>query len=325
MRKKTPLITSIGEPVADFVSTKNRVTLAQSPGFVKVGGGEAANVAVGIARLGTHSAFIGKVGNDSFGRFLTEELARHDVNVCGIVFDEDHKTRLAFISLTATGERDFEFWEQHPAGEHLKYAEVRMDSITRSRMVNIGALLLLKEPSRSAAFRIAAAARMKRCAITFDPNLRLALWKSRKEAQQVTLKMITISNILRMNEDEGKFLTGSSSLRGMAKKIRKLGPELVVITRGSKGCYFQTADAEGLVPGFQVRTVDTTGCGDGFFAGLLHQLASIPDIPSLSSRQLTSMCRYANAVGALTSLKRGAVPGMPRNSEVKRLLRARTR
>ncbi len=325
MRKKAPLITSIGEPVTDFVSTKNQVTLAQSPGFVRVGGGEAANVAVGIARLGTRSAFIGKVGNDAFGRFLTEELARHGVNVRGVVFDQDHKTRLAFVSLTATGDRDFEFWEQHPAGEQLKYAEVRLDWISRSRIVNIGALLLLRDPSRSTAFRIAAAARKMGCAIAFDPNLRMALWNSHREARRVTMRMIKASTILRLNEDEGKFLAGKSSLNGIAKEMRKLGPELVVITRGSKGCYFQTAGAEGLVPGFHVRTIDTTGCGDGFFAGLLHQLARIPDIASVSEKELKSMCKYANAVGALTSLKRGAVPGMPRNSEVQRLLGPRTR
>jgi sugar/nucleoside kinase (ribokinase family) len=319
--KPSVLITCVGEPVADFVSLKSRVGLSESPGFLKVGGGEAANVAVGLARLGTPSAFVGKVGNDSFGMFLASELQRAGVDIRGLCYDTTYKTRLAFVSLRNSGDREFEFWERKPAGEQLRLSEVRIKVIAVSRIVNIGPLLLMKEPSRSTALWIAKEARRRGCDVAFDPNLRLSLWASNAEAKRVITRMARLSTILRMNEEEGRFLTGEGKLDSMAEAVRSYGPELVVVTRGSRGCYFQTSNSSGPVRGFRVRSVDTTGCGDGFLAGLLHGLGESDHVlGEIPVEILSSICRYANAVGALTAMKRGAMPALPYARKVRRFL-----
>lgn len=319
------MITTVGEAIVDFVSTAPGV-LCDAPGFVKALGGEGANVAVGLARLGSDSRFIGKVGTDSFGRFLVRELKSNNVDTKGVVFGKHHKTRLAFVSLMKEGERDFEFWEKTPAGEQLLVSEIDSTIIKTSRVVNIAPLMLPRQPARSTAFEIAEDVKSSGGSVAFDANVRLGLWKSAAEAKRVMLHMVRRASILRLNNDEAIFLTGYATLETAAAKLRSLGPELVAITLGSKGSYFQTASFGGFVSGFSVKAVDTTGCGDAFFAALLHRLAhtNIP-VGDLSAEELTSICRFANAVGALTALKRGGAAAIPFPADVARFLKRKNR
>ncbi len=314
-------VLSVGEILVDFVSTKSGVSLKNAPQFAKCAGGAPANVAVGIAKLGTRSSMIGKVGDDSFGRFLVRELRTAGVDTSGMVTDPFHKTRLAFVSLKKNGERDFEFWERHPADEQLLYSEIGRKSLEQARIVNIGSFLLLKNPSRGTALQIANQARKLGREVCFDPNLRLSLWEDQNEARRVMMRMIGCSTIVRLNDEEVTFFTGSRDVETAAEKIRYMGPRLVVVTLASKGCYFQTATVSGFVHGFGIKPVDTTGCGDGFLAGLLHGLAQ-SDKPAdeFLPEEMQAICTVANAVGALVALKRGAIAAMPTARELRQFL-----
>ena len=317
-------VLSIGEILVDFVSTESGKTLKDAPAFVKCAGGAPANVAVGIARLGTPSSFAGKVGDDPFGRFLVSEMRSAGVDTSGIQFDPHHKTRLAFVSLKNDGDREFEFWESQPADEHLEYSDIRRDLLKRSSIVNIGSFLLVKTPSREAVLHAAQYARKLGKHVCYDPNLRLSLWKNFGEAKRVMAAMIVRSTIVRLNDEEAFFFTRTRDLKAAAQKLRGLGPRLVVVTRGAKGCYFQTAQCSGYVPGFKVRVVDTTGCGDGFLAGLLHGLAQKGEnLDGYSSEELRSICEVANAVGALVARKRGGIAAMPSRKEMRGFLKRR--
>src|SRR5262249_33721650 len=149
-----------------------------------------ANLAVGLAKLGVDVEFAGKVGNDPFGLFLREELRRWGVATRWLSFDGGHRTRLAFVSLDMAGEREFEFWEQTPADTRLTARDLNMDRIAASGIVHIGSFLLLAEPSRSTAINAAKNLNRRGVAVSFDPNLRLSLWRSRSEARKVSLAMV---------------------------------------------------------------------------------------------------------------------------------------
>src|SRR5579862_2337949 len=138
----TGRVTCIGEAIVDFVSTKRGAALSDAPEFLKCAGGAAANVAVGLAKLGVESNFIGKVGDDPFGRFVAQELRSHGVDISGVSYDAEHKTRLAFIALSKSGERSFEFWERDPADEHLTAADLSPAKIAKSTVVHISSFLL---------------------------------------------------------------------------------------------------------------------------------------------------------------------------------------
>ncbi len=320
---RNPRITCIGEALVDFVASESG-TLDIVTGFEKKLGGEGANVAVGIARLGGRAAFAGVVGDDPFGAFVMEGLRREGVDVAGVKAMKRFKTRLAFVSLTLGGDRDFAFWESAPAGAQLRSRDIPFSSLSKSAIVNIAPLLLINEPSRRTALAIARRLSAAGRVVAFDPNLRPALWKSSAEMKRVTRTMISHTAILRLNEDEAAALTGSRSLPNAARKLLDSGPSLVVVTRGEDGCYFQSNSGEGYVPGFEISPVDTTGCGDAFFATLLHDIAqSGVSIGELSPEQLTSMCVHANAVGALTAEERGGAEAMPYPQEVLAFMKER--
>lgn len=318
--KKAAFVTCVGEALVDFVASSSE-GLMNAPSFLKTVGGEGANVAVGLARLGTRTAFIGRVGNDAFGAFLIRALHEAGVRTRQMIKDEQYKTRLAFVSLTRDGERDFAFWEKDPAGERLRIHDVQMRSVVTSSIINIAPLLLVREPARKTAFYVARAAHSKRCQVAFDANVRLSLWKSAGDARRVLLRMIRMCTMLRLNADEARFLTGLRDVRRAAARLLAIGPQLVVVTRGPEGCYFRTEHGEGAIPGFRVKPVDTTGCGDGFFAALIHGIAKnkgrVRDVPR---NEITRICRFANAVGALVSLKRGGAASMPTQREVRAFL-----
>ena len=321
--KSPPEVTCIGEALIDFVSTKKGVTLSETEGFLKLAGGAPANVAVGLAKLGTRSAFVGKVGDDPFGKFLRTELAGYGVETSGVRFDAAHKTRLAFVSVTASGGRDFEFWEKQPADEQIFPADVDLATVSKSKIVSISSFLLLHEPARTSFFRIAKRVRREGCLFSFDPNLRLSLWKSRAEARKVVLKAVGLSDILRMNDEESAFLSGMQGVESASELFLSKGPKLVVVTLGAKGCYFRTAMHSGFIKGFRVKNADTTGCGDGFYAALLHGVVRTgKKIGELSLSELALICRTANAVGALTASKHGAIPALPDAASLKKFLRS---
>ena len=186
----------------------------------------------------------------------------------------------------------------------------------------MSSFLLLKEPSRSTAFALAQYCSRSGSFVSFDPNLRLPLWDLPAEARKVMLKMVSFTNILRLNEEEAYFLTSKRSIEAAARYLRSLGPSMVVITRGDEGCYLQTGAAETFVDGFSVRAVDTTGCGDAFLAGFLYALAKSPSKPEeMNKLELKKIGRFANAVGALTAMKYGVIPALPKLANVHKFLK----
>jgi fructokinase len=315
-------VVSVGEAFIDFVSSKPTKDLSTAQDFIKVAGGAPANVAVGLARLGVRTAFLGKVGRDSFGRFVKNELQRYGVDTKLIVDDPNYKTRLAFVAVTKNGDRDFEFWEKDPADQHLKKEEIDLEDVCRAAIINIGPFLLLNAETRKCAFAIAKHALQKKKLICFDPNIRMSLWKDPKTAIKNYHEMIRYTSILRLNEDEALFLTGAKTRQEAIYKLRSMGPQLVVVTRDRKGCLFVTKKIAGDLSGFSVKAIDTTGCGDGFLSGLLAGIIrSKKPIADLSRLELLEICKTANAVGAIVATKRGAIAAMPTLDQVNLFLR----
>lgn len=319
---KNPEVISVGEVLIDLVSSKPTKDLSTAEQFVKMAGGAPANVAVGLARLGIRTAFLGKVGRDSFGKFLKAELHRCGVDTRMIVDDPKYKTRLAFVAVTKNGNRDFEFWENDPADQHLMMKEIDLDKICNSSIINIGPFLLLNAGTRKCAFAIAKHALKKKKLICFDPNIRMSLWSDPKKALKIYREMIRSTTILRMNEEEAKLIAGTKNLKEAVFKLISMGPELVVVTRDKEGCIFATKQYAGEVKGFSVNVIDTVGCGDGFLAGLIAGIVrNKMDINQLLKIELLEICKTANAIGALVATKRGAIAAMPTMDQVHKFLR----
>lgn len=312
-------VVCIGELLIDFVPTLTPTTLIEAPAFKKAPGGAPANVAVGLARLGVQSAFMGKVGEDPFGHFLVETLADAGVDVAPVRYSREARTALAFVSLRADGDREFMFY-RHPSADMLfEPAEVDTVAIRGAKLLHYGTISLISEPSRSATLRAIEVARESGCIISCDPNLRLALWPDRDAAKAGLLAAIEQTQVVKLSDDELRFLTGSDDPAAAREQLWHDGLKLMVVTMGAAGCVYFTTDFSGVVLGFGVEAVDATGAGDGFVAGLLHGL--LTDRSGLKEEtRVRSICRTANAVGALTTTERGAIPALPTLDRVHRFL-----
>ncbi len=312
----------LGELLIDFIPTVTGTGLTDAPAFIKAPGGAPGNVAVGLARLGVPSAFMGKVGDDPFGHFLANTLAEAGVDVGPLCFSTEARTALAFVSLRADGEREFMFY-RHPSADMLfNPREVDVDAINRAKLLHFGSISLIGEPSRSATLYAVDTARAAGCLISYDPNLRLPLWSDANAAREGMLLGLQKAHVVKLSDDESEFLTGMSNLKNACKALWHDELKLMVVTRGRAGCVYFTPAVTGEVASFTVEAVDTTGAGDGFVAGLLQGLLADPAIFQDEAR-LRELCRFANAVGALATTVRGAIPALPERERVQRFLNNR--
>jgi fructokinase len=316
-------VVCMGELLIDFVSTESGVSLVDAPAFKKAAGGAPANVAVGLSRLGVSSAFMGKVGDDEFGRFLAQTLDENGVDTTPLVFSKDARTALAFVSLTADGERDFMFY-RHPSADMLfESVEVDTNAIRRAKLFHYGSISLIGDPSRSATLHAVEVAQEAGLVISYDPNLRLPLWPAEEAARKGMMLGWEHAQIIKASAEELRFLTGEGDLARSVKQLWHPALWLLVVTIGRNGCHYFTEKADHRVTGFQVDAIDTTGAGDGFVAGMLMGLVRRPDVWK-DKAALEDVLVFANAVGALTTTKRGAIPALPTLSAVSELIQNRS-
>ena len=312
-------VIACGELLIDFVSTESGVTLGQAPAFQKAPGGAPANVAVGVARLGYRAGFLGQVGDDPFGHFLADTIAEAGVDVGGLRFSPEARTALAFVSLRNDGERSFMFY-RHPSADMLwRPEDVDREYVAGTRIFHHGSISLINEPSRSATLAAVEYAREGGALISYDPNLRLALWPSPDAARAGILAAWPFADLIKVSEEELEFLTGDLDIE---RAVRSLWSErllLLVVTRGAAGCMYFTPEGSGVAPGFAVHPVDTTGAGDGFVAGLLAGL--LDSGLSRDAVDLERALRLGNAVGALATTQKGAIPALPTRQAVEAFLR----
>nr|BAX09100.1 fructokinase [Cryptomeria japonica] len=258
----------------DFVPTVSGVSLAMVPAFKKAPGGAPANVAVGIAKMGGHAAFIGKVGDDEFGHMLAGVLKENGVDDKGILFDSHARTALTFVALRSDGEREFTFYRNPSADMLLTEAELDKDLIQQARIFHYGSISLLTEPCRSAHFAAMKMAKDAGAILSYDPNLRLPLWASPEEARNGILSIWDKADVIKVSEDEVAFLTngGDYEKAEVIETLMHPGLKLLLITEGGKGCRYHTKNFRGKIKGLAVNPVDTTGAGDAYVGAFLNEL-----------------------------------------------------
>jgi fructokinase len=289
--------------------------VGEASGFVKAPGGAPANVAVAVARLGRPAAFLGQVGDDPFGHFLTGVLSGNGVDVSGLRFSTEARTALAFVSLAEGGERSFVFY-RHPSADMLMRPEdVALDVIDRYQAFHFGSITMIGEPSRSATLRAVEHALAAGKLISYDPNLRLALWPDADAARAGMLAGLDYAHVVKVSDEEVEFMAPGQGVPALWRDRTRV----IVVTEGAAGARLYTRDAVYSAPGYRVTPVDTTGAGDGFVAGLLVGLLAHPDD---YADHIEDLLRFANAVGALTTTRKGAIPALPTEAEARALMQS---
>ena len=313
-------IVCLGEILMDMFPAEVGRPLPEVSAFKPKPGGAPANVAVAAARLGKQSAFIGKVGDDAFGHHLAGILRQEGVNVDGVRYDQEARTGLAFLAKPDVNSYDILFYRNPGADMRLQADELDRDLLQNAHAFHFGSLSLIQEPSRSATLEAIKIAKDGGALISFDVNYRGDLW-SEAEAYERVMATISHVDLLKINEIELRLLGGSDDIDAVSTALLAKGPSLCVVTLGPDGSYFRIAEGSKAIPPYNVDTVDATGCGDAFIAGLLCQLVKDDNWhEQLTIERMRQNLRYANAVGALTALTLGVIPALPTAARVEEFL-----
>ncbi|RUT41448.1 glycoside hydrolase [Paenibacillus anaericanus] len=313
-------VIAIGEVLIDFTPAGR--TAGGNEQFECNPGGAPANVAAALARLGTRSALISKVGEDQFGTLLHNTLLRCGVDVSDVSFTNEASTTLAFVHLDDKGDRSFSFFRKPGADTFLQSKDVPLDRIESCRALHFGSLSMTHEPARTATKTAVLKAKEAGTLLSFDPNIRFALWESKEEARQNIFWGMQYADILKISEEELSFITGTSDVeKGSLELGQQFDISLIVVTLAEKGCYYRLAGQDGYVPGFQVKVIDTTGAGDAFLGCLLYKILETgSSLNDLTNQQIVSMLTFANAGGALVTTRKGALGAMPTTEEINQMI-----
>ncbi|HHA1516475.1 aminoimidazole riboside kinase [Enterobacter bugandensis] len=285
----------LGDAVVDLLPD-GEGKLLQCPG------GAPANVAVGIARLGGKSAFIGRVGDDPFGRFMAKTLADERVDVKHMRLDPAHRTSTVVVDLDDHGERSFTFMVRPSADLFLEPAD--LPTFSAGEWLHVCSIALSAEPSRSATFQAMDAIRKAGGNVSFDPNIRPDLWPDENALRRCLEQALQSADVVKLSVEELAFLTGDADVReGLNTLMQRCPARLVLVTQGKEGVIAWHQGAVKHYPATPVQCVDTTGAGDAFVAGLLYGLAA--------GQELVPAIDLAQRCGALATTAKGAMTALP--------------
>jgi fructokinase len=308
-------IISLGEALIDFIPLDDEnLTYQKSPG------GAPANVAVGVARLETASAFVGKVGNDVLGKFMKKTLADYGVNTDSMVLTDDVRTGVVFVTLEG-GERSFDFYINPSADRFLKEEEIGEKLFDDHKILHFGSISLISEPSRSATIKAVKLAKEKGLVVSYDPNLRPGLWDSGEAAKKEIISMLEFADVLKISEEELEFITGEKDIEKGVAALTAYDIPLVLVTLGAEGSYVFTGTGHAHVPARKVTTVDTTGAGDAFVSGILYMVNEFEgDIRTITVSDAVEMAEFASVSGSLAASEKGAMTALPTLEQVQSIL-----
>ena len=307
-------ITTIGEILIDL--TQSGRTEQGIPRFDANPGGAPANLAVAAARLGARTAFIGRVGNDSFGDYLKRCLAENGVDVRGMSVDEKARTTLAVVALDERGERTFSFYRDPSADVNLSMEHVPMELLGGTKVLHFGSVSLTAEPARTATLEAAKTAKASGAYVSYDPNYRASLWSDEETAVRNMTEPLSMVDILKVSDEELPLLTGCTDPEKGSARLTDQGVRLVLVTLGAEGAFYRFDGHTGHVPGVPCQVGDTNGSGDTFFGAALSQLVKLSSLDQLTVPELERILAFANKAASITTSRHGAIPAMPTLAEV---------
>ncbi len=317
MEKKID-VTAMGELLIDFA--KNGQSEQGNDLFEACPGGAPCNVLAMLNKLSRKTAFIGKVGDDQFGRLLKDTVAGAGINVDGLCMDDEIPTTLAFVHTFPDGDREFSFYRKPGADMMLKEEDVDYDIIRSSRVFHFGTLSMTGEPARTATKRALEAAKEAGCLITFDPNLRPPLWKTLEEAKEQMEYGFQYCDVLKISDNEIQFVSGLDDYDDGIRYLQEKDQiPLIFLTMGKEGsrAYFKDLRVER--PGCTVKAIETTGAGDTFCGCAIHGVLTY-GLEGLTEENLGEILSFANAGAALITLKKGAIRSMPEREDIEKML-----
>ena len=319
----SPRVLCLGEVLFDCLADQLGRSLETVESWTPYPGGAPANVASALVKLGTPAAFIGCVGADTPGDALVELLGNIGVDITAIQRHPTAPTRQVYVVRSATGEREFagfgNFQTTEFADTYLQASQLPEKLFEDAEFLILGTLELAYKNSKEAIYKAIQLANRYDVKIVLDVNWRPVFWPEISEAKPLILDILKHIDFLKLSAEEAEWLFDTTDAGAINYRLSSV--EGVLVTAGSQGCAYCLGEQEGKMPAFSVEVVDTTGAGDGFLAGFIHQLC-LQGISCLKEPNISAqVINYASAVGALTTTKAGAIASQPTHSEVQEFLK----
>ena len=316
-------VTALGELLVDFTSD-GTLSSQKNQLFEANPGGAPCNVLAMLQKLGRCTAFIGKVGNDSFGKMLKEAVTAAGINTDNLLLDNSVPTTLAFVHTAPDGDRSFSFYRNPGADMMLRSEEIDQSLVRNSRIFHFGSLSMTDPGVEASTKTTVEYAKKAGAILSFDPNLRLSLWESPDVAKEKIRYGLSRCDILKISDDEVTFLTGRENMDEGIAYIRKYYDiPLICVTMGKKGSKVYYKNLTVMRKTFlDVNTVETTGAGDTFMACVLNAVLE-NGLNGFDEQKLYDMLTFANAASSIITTRRGALRVMPEKVEVLNFIKER--
>lgn len=318
----SPRVLCLGEILFDCLADQIGQPLDKVDSWTPYPGGAPANVACALIKLGTPAGFIGCVGEDQAGKQLVQLLECVGVNVAGVQRHPTAPTREIYVVRSDSGDREFAGFKDHDttafADTQLQADQLPSHLFNDADFLVLGTLELAYPVTRAAIYQVLDLAEQNYVKVVLDVNWRPVFWPDPELAPQEIRALLPRVDFLKLSEEEAELLFQTQDPGAIARQLDDI--EGVLITKGERGCAYFLSGNEGSLPGFEVEVEDTTGAGDGFLAGFVHQLAQRGLGHLNDPEEGRQIMRYASVVGALATTRPGAIAAQPTAAEVEAFL-----
>jgi fructokinase len=323
-----PVVLCTGEMLYDRIADQPGCPIDAVQSWTDYAGGAPANVACALVKLGTPAGFIGAVGQDDLGDGLVALLDQVGVDTTAVQRIANAPTRTVLVLRSETGDRSFAaFGDNYPttdfADTKLVAELLPIKLFAHAQYLVLGTLEMAYPQSQAAIAQSLQLAREYGLRVVLDVNWRPVFWLDAAIAPPMILDLIRQVDYLKLSDEESDWLFQTIDPSQIAGQFPHL--QAVLITAGEKGCTYWWAGNLGNLPAFAVPAIDTTGAGDSFLAGFVHQLAQMENVtnsPTENTRRIThDIITYASAAGALTTIKPGAIAAQPSDREIREFLK----
>lgn len=304
-----------GEPMALLIAD-NTGLLEDVEHFTRSLSGAEVNVSIGLSRLGHKVSYMTRLGDDPFGRYIEKKLREDNIGTEFVTYDDVYRTGIQLKNRVTDGSDPYApYYRKGSAASHISIEEIEVIDFSDIDHVHVtGIPPALSESSRAATYRLMERAKENNVFITFDPNLRPALWENKEVMIRVINELASKADIILPGIEECKILVGSEDFETITEFYKNKGIKKIVIKNGDKGAYVCDGEESYNVEGFKInKVVDTVGAGDGFAVGVISgRLEGLP---------LREMVRRGNAIGAIqvTSISDNA--GLPTREELEAFMK----
>jgi fructokinase len=312
----------LGEILFDLLADRAGQPLEKVESWTAYPGGAPANVACSLVKLGTSAGFVGCVGEDEPGESLVKLLAEVGVDCQGVQRHETAPTRQVYVVRSLDGDRSFAGFGDRDKDEfadtYLSAEDLSVELFEQADFLVLGSLEMAYPHSRRAIDRALELADLYDVKVLLDVNRRDMFWLHPEESPALIAELLKRIDFLKVTVEEAEWLFNTTDPGAITYRLD--GVEGVLVTDGDKGCAYCLGEHEGTASAFAVDVIDTTGAGDSFVAGIVHQICQHGVSSLQDGQKVKQMVRFATAVGAITTMKPGAIAAQPKIAEVKAFL-----